>query len=236
MPLAVAEAAMLPQQGKKEGSEHDTATPAWLQPFCFYAGPAGSAGFHRGRALCLSHLGRESTCTAQGLSGVSGCGMGCVGILCAAGTAWPVLLAHRKVSTFPGWGCAFPAVSRWLSTWAKAAGWGGQRQLRQRIWSLCRARHLRGAAAAAVARESKGMREWAFSLALKEPLKGLGFPASSAPAAGGSNAVQEWWEKKAALDLAPFLHVFAPLPACPTIPLSASGGIICGETTGEKRR
>lgn len=122
MSLDVAEAATLPQRGKKEGSKRDAATPAWLQPSCFWAGPAGSAGFHCGRAPCLSHPGRESTYTAQNLPGVYECGMGHVGTLCYTGTARPVpLLTRRKVSTFPGWGCAFPAVSCWLSAWAKAA-------------------------------------------------------------------------------------------------------------------
>lgn len=151
------------------------------------------------------------------------CETGLIGTLCAAGTAQPFpLLACRQVSTFPGGGCAFPSAHCWPSAWAKAAGQGGQgTQLRHRIWPLCRDKHPRGAAGPYCSEqpECKGVREWAFSLALRS--QKAGFPASSNPGCWRSNAVQEQWEGKAALDLAPFLQATHSAPGSIFLPQAA---------------
>lgn len=67
---------------------------------------------------------------------------------------------------------------------------------------------------------AKGVRERVFSLVLKSPSED-GFPASPLLSAEGSNAVQEWWERKAALDSAPFLQA---THSTPRIPLSPQAG------------
>lgn len=132
--------------------------------------------------LCVSvSLAKRLMCMAHKLPGLSLCEMGLIGTLCAAKTAWPFpLLACRQVSTFPGWGCAFPTVSCWLSAWAKVVGHGGQiTDIQCRTWPLCKDKHLC---------EGAGCHHNEQAECTEKP-EDLAFMHLPSPAAWGSNAM-----------------------------------------------